>query len=84
MQCRKKVRSKHIERKHYFIRECVEEGRIRVPFVPSTDNLADFFTKPLMGKEYFRMRERVMNIPHDSAGSADGGVLKSAQSARDL
>ena len=67
------AKTKHIERKHYFIRECVEEGRIRVPFVPSADNLADFFTKPLMGKDYFRLRERVMNIPHDSAGSADGG-----------
>ena len=27
------ARTKHIDRKHYFIRECVEEGRIRVPFI---------------------------------------------------
>jgi hypothetical protein len=40
-------RSRHIERKHYFIWELVEMGRIVVPYVNSDDNLADFFTKPL-------------------------------------
>ena len=53
----------HIDRRHYFIRECVEDGKIRVPFVPSAENLADFFTKPLMGKEFFRLRDRIMNTP---------------------
>ena len=24
-------KTKHIDRRHYFIRECVEEGRLRVP-----------------------------------------------------
>lgn len=41
-------KTKHIERRHYFIRECVEDGKLRVPFVPSHENVADFFTKPLM------------------------------------
>ena len=34
-----------IERRHYFIRECVENGKLRVAFVPTKDNVADFFTK---------------------------------------
>ena len=37
-------RTKHIDRRHYFIRELVEEGRIVVPYVASVDNQADFFT----------------------------------------
>ena len=56
------ARTKHIDRRHYFIRECVENGRLRVPFVATADNIADFFTKPLMGKDFFRLRDKVMNV----------------------
>ena len=56
-------RTKHIERRHFFIRELVEAGRIVVPFVSSADNLADFFTKPLAADVFFAMRDRIMNVP---------------------
>ena len=56
-------KTKHIERRHYFIRECVENGKLRVPFVPTKDNVADFFTKPLTGKTFFDFRDKVMNVP---------------------
>eukprot|EP00965_Chrysotila_dentata_P090568 2988991-Pleurochrysis_carterae.AAC.2 len=38
-------RSKHIDRRHFFVRERVEEHDITLPFINSADNLADFFTK---------------------------------------
>ena len=53
-------RTKHIDRRHFYIRELVEEGRITVPFVKSADNLADFFTKPLAPAPYTALRDRVM------------------------
>ena len=56
-------KTKHIERRHYFIRECVENGKLRVPFVPTKDNCADFFTKPMTGKMFFDLRDKVMNVP---------------------
>ena len=40
----------------------MENGRLRVPFVATADNIADFFTKPLMGKDFFRLRDKVMNV----------------------
>eukprot|EP00965_Chrysotila_dentata_P063891 2117411-Pleurochrysis_carterae.AAC.1 len=40
-------RSKHIDRRHFFVRERVEAHDISILFVCSTENLADFFTKPL-------------------------------------
>ena len=55
-------RTKHIERRHFFIREIVESGRIVVPFVASADNLADFFTKPLEWNAFRLLRDRIMNI----------------------
>ena len=38
---------KHVDWRHYFVRECVENLQIVVPFVASVDNYADFFTKAL-------------------------------------
>ena len=55
-------RTKHIDRRHYFIRELVEDGKIVVPFVSSADNLADFFTKPLSPAKFFSLRDKIMNV----------------------
>ena len=56
-------RTKHIDRRHFFIRECVENLELRVPFVSTIDNMADFFTKPLPPKTFYRMRNAIMNVP---------------------
>ena len=55
-------RTKHIDRRHYFVRELVEEGRLVVPFVSTVDNLADFFTKPLKPSKFFPLRDKIMNV----------------------
>ena len=60
-------RTKHIARRHFFIREMVEAGRLVVPYVRSTDNLADFFTKPLPSSVFFAMRDKIMNIKEDDS-----------------
>ena len=57
------ARSKHIERRHFFIREMVENMRIQVPYVNTVDNLADFFTKPLPARVFVPMRDAIMNSP---------------------
>ena len=73
-------RLKHVDRRHFYIRELVEEHRIRVPFVATVDNLADFFTKPLKSKEFFRVRDIIMNVPQDARDrrsvSGHGGALR--------
>ena len=56
------ARTKHIDRRHYFIRELVEDGKIVVPFVPTADNVADFFTKPLPSARFFALRDKIMNV----------------------
>ena len=55
-------RTKHIDRRHYFVRELVESNRIVVPYVPSDANLADFFTKPLRPSKFFPLRDKIMNV----------------------
>ena len=53
---------KHIERRHFYVRECVEDHKITVPYVNTLDNLSDFFTKPLQSKHFFGMRDAIMNV----------------------
>lgn len=49
-------RTKHIDIKYHFIREKYEDGLFRLNYVPTDEQLADVFTKPLAkGKfEFFR------------------------------
>jgi len=39
--------TKHIDIRYYYIRECIEDNKVSVVFVPGNDNLADIFTKNL-------------------------------------
>ena len=57
------ARLKHVDRRHFYIRDQVEDFTLRVPFVRTADNLADFFTKPLPAKTFFAMRKLIMNEP---------------------
>ena len=40
-------RTKHIEIRHHFIRELVEDGTLTLEFIHTDDQKADLFTKPL-------------------------------------
>ena len=47
--------------------EGVTEGNVSLwvnksPFVGTADNIADFFTKPLDAKAFFRFRNIIMNV----------------------
>lgn len=50
---------KHIDVKHHHIREKVENGDIDVKGVRTADNLADIFTKPLVGPIHSRLVNRL-------------------------
>ncbi|CAI7806186.1 unnamed protein product [Closterium sp. NIES-53] len=41
------TRTKHIELRHFFIRDLVQQEQLKVEYVASDCNLADLFTKPL-------------------------------------
>ena len=56
-------RTKHVDRRHFYIREAVENLENTVPFVASHENLADFLTKYLTPKHFFAMRDIIMNVP---------------------
>ena len=64
------------------MREMVENMRIRVPYVRTADNLADFFTKPLPAKQFFAMRNRIMNVENPCVGSRGGVKSRASDSTK--
>ena len=57
---------KHVQRRHFFVRDMVESVEIEVPYVPTEDNVADLFTKPMKYASQFRkLRKLAMNLRDD-------------------
>lgn len=72
-------RSKHIDVKHHFIREKVEEGVINTQRVETKDNLADVFTKALPKSTH----EDLVNRLNLRSGGEIMGSFWSATALRD-
>ena len=53
-------RTKHIEVRYFYIREQVEEGNLTVAFVPTSQQLADLFTKPTNSVIFTTLRDQLM------------------------
>ncbi|KAJ0960490.1 hypothetical protein J5N97_001649 [Dioscorea zingiberensis] len=49
-------RSKHIDTRYHFVRECVEAGKMEVQHVCSEEQCADILTKPLGRIKFLEMR----------------------------
>ncbi|KAK3012400.1 hypothetical protein RJ639_010565 [Escallonia herrerae] len=49
-------RSKHIDTKYHFIRECVSKKEVELEYVKSQDQVADIFTKPLKIDVFHKLR----------------------------
>ncbi|XP_072073334.1 uncharacterized mitochondrial protein AtMg00810-like [Arachis hypogaea] len=49
-------RSKHIETKYHFIRQCIENMHVEVEYVKSVDQVADIFTRPLKYDAFQKLR----------------------------
>ena len=52
-------RSKHIDTKFHFIRDCVQKGYVEVDYVKTESQLADSFTKPLGRIKFEEFREKL-------------------------
>lgn len=60
-------RTKHIDVRYHFIRELQENGDININFVPTENQLADPFTKPLPNPRFSILRELagIVAVPTD-------------------
>lgn len=51
------ARVKHMDIKYHFLRENTQSGKVTLQYVPTKDNIADIFTKPLEKKQFTRLRK---------------------------
>jgi len=52
-------RSKHIDTRYHFIRDCVDQGKTRVSYINTKDQLADILTKPLGRIQFEELRSKI-------------------------
>jgi len=52
-------RSKHIDVRYHFIRECVEDGRVKTESVRTAEQLADILTKALTRERFCELRSLI-------------------------
>jgi uncharacterized lipoprotein YehR (DUF1307 family) len=52
-------RSKHIEIKYYFIRDKVQEGEVKLEYIPIDEQTKDIMTKPLSRIKFAYFREKM-------------------------
>ncbi|KAI4364046.1 hypothetical protein MLD38_020189 [Melastoma candidum] len=52
-------RSKHIDTKFHFIRECIEDGKVKVEHIGTNGQLVDILTKALGRVKFVEMRQKL-------------------------
>ena len=53
-------RSKHIDQRYHYIRELVANNKVKLEYVPTDQNIADLFTKPLSSERFILLRNKFM------------------------
>ena len=52
-------RSKHIDIKHHFIRDVINNNKVEMKWVESSNQVADIMTKPLSGNSFIKLRNEI-------------------------
>ena len=52
--------SRHIDIRHFFVKDRVDKKEVRIEYCPTSIMLADFFTKPLQGQLFQKFRSVLM------------------------
>jgi hypothetical protein len=63
-------RTRHINIRYYFITDRVKKGKITIEYCPTKEMVGDFFTKPLQGALFYKLRAIILNIPSPESGDS--------------
>ncbi|KAK2437950.1 hypothetical protein QL285_022782 [Trifolium repens] len=66
-------RSKHIDTRYHYIRECVANNNVKLEYVKTHDQATDIFTKPLKREDFVKLRY-LLGVAKSSLRGG-GGVL---------
>ena len=69
-------RTRHLNVRYFFVKDRVDSGEVRIEYCPTEEMIADYFTKPLQGALFYKMRDLIMNIaPSSEFHSGNRSVL---------
>ena len=54
----------------------IKKGEVKIAHCPTQDMIGDFFTKPLQGTQFARLRSKILNLPSSSSTAAHRSVLE--------
>ena len=57
--------TRHFATRYFYVTGRIRAKELHVEYCPTQDMLADFFTKPLQGSLFRRMRQLILNLPED-------------------
>jgi hypothetical protein len=75
-------RTWHMNIRYFFIKDEVDAKRVRIEHCRTDVMLADFFTKPLQGAPFKKLRDEIMNIDPSSAYHSSNSVHRSVLSVK--
>jgi hypothetical protein len=59
-------RTRHMEIRYFFIKDQVASKEVTIEHCPTGDMVADYFTKPLQGAHFKKLRDIIMNVDSSS------------------
>jgi hypothetical protein len=68
--------SQHIHIRYYFITDRIQRKEFKVMYCPTEEMIADFFTKPLQGAQFYKFRNAVLGIRTEDEDSYKQEYLK--------
>jgi hypothetical protein len=66
----------HLEIRYYFVTDNIGRKRVSIEYCPTEDMVADFFTKPLQGILFFKLRKIIMGLPDDISRPQSASSIK--------
>ena len=57
-------RTRHFNIKYFLITDLIARGEVTLQYCPTELMVADYTTKPLVGKKFIEFRNVIMNLPH--------------------
>ena len=76
-------RTRHMNIRYFFVKDRVASKELSIEHCPTEDMVADYFTKLLQGKLFYKLRDLVMNIgPSSKYSSAQRSVLRNGDTRK--
>ena len=76
-------RTRHLNVRYFFVTDKIKKGEVKIAHSPTQDMISVFFTKPLQGTQFARLRSKILNLPSSSRTAEHRSVLENDKKRRE-